>query len=80
VRRSCEIAPRGSGPPLVARRALGAYPLWWRERYGQGQESFLKALAGDRRPLGRAVVNLAIGAARVRLSPYDDPHDRAGRP
>jgi hypothetical protein len=65
----------------AARRlSLGAYPLWWRERYGQGYESFLDALGGDRRPLGRDVVDLAIGAARVRLSLYDDPHDRAGRP
>jgi hypothetical protein len=54
---------------LAARCALGAYPLWWRERYGKDQESFLNELAGEQRPLGRAVVDLALGSVRVRLRP-----------
>ena len=59
--------------PLVARCALGSYPAWWRERYGQDQERFLEELAGDRRPMGRAVVDLAVCAARVRLHPAGMP-------
>ena len=59
--------------PLAARCALGAYPLWWRERYGKDQESFLEELAGDHRPLGRAVVDLALGSVRVRLRPAGMP-------
>ncbi|MGD0984365.1 MAG: hypothetical protein ABSA65_11200 [Acidimicrobiales bacterium] len=59
--------------PLAARCALVAYPPWWRERYGQDQESFLEALAVDHRPLGRAVLDLAVGAVRVRLRPAGMP-------
>jgi hypothetical protein len=59
--------------PLAARCALGAYPLWWRDRYGQDQESFLEELAGDHRPLGRAVLDLVVGSVRVRLRPAGMP-------
>ena len=59
--------------PLWARCALGAYPSWWRERYGEDQEAFLEELAEDHRRLGRAVIDLAVGALRVRLSPAGMP-------
>lgn len=59
--------------PFAARCALGAYPLWWRERYRQDQEGFLEDLAGDHRPLGRAVLDLAVGSVRVRLRPAGMP-------
>ncbi|MFZ2057187.1 MAG: hypothetical protein WAV54_07245 [Acidimicrobiales bacterium] len=64
---------RVTGLPLAARCALAAYPGWWRERYGQDQERFLEDLAGDGRPLFRAVTDLAYGAVRVRLRPAGMP-------
>ena len=64
---------RAARVPLLARCALGAYPGWWRERYGQDQERFLEELAGDDRPLRRAVMDLAVGAVRARLRPAGMP-------
>ena len=60
------IKPASTGDlalPAVARLAIGAYPAWWRERYGADQEMFLADLAADGRPLRWAVVDLALGAA-----------------
>ena len=56
-----------TGLPLRARWVLAAYPTWWRERYGEDQASFLEDLAGEGRPLRRALVNLALGAIGARL-------------
>lgn len=56
-----------TGLPLRARWVLAAYPTWWRERYGEDQESFLEDLADDGRPLHRALVNLAVGALGAHL-------------
>lgn len=64
---------RAARVPVLARCALGAYPGWWRERYGQDQQRFLEELAGDDRPLRRAVMDLAVGAVRARLRPAGMP-------
>ena len=60
--------------PFVARCVLRAYPLWWRERYGDDQEMFLEDIAAEGRPLLRAVTDLAVSALRVRLRPAGMPH------
>ena len=52
---------------------MSAYPSWWRERYGADQEAFVEELGNDHRRLGRAVIDLAVGALRVRLSPSGMP-------
>ena len=45
--------------------ALGAYPPWFRERYGDE----LAALAEDHGPSARATADLALGAVRAWVRP-----------
>ncbi|MGA3353560.1 MAG: hypothetical protein ABSD85_10305 [Acidimicrobiales bacterium] len=66
-----------TGLPPMARFVLRSYPAWWRERYGEDQEMFLRDLSLDGRPLRRAIFDLAIGAARVRLRPTGMPQSVA---
>ncbi len=69
----CEVAKGAPGTPFLAKWVLRAYPSWWRERYGEDQEMFVADLAADRRPLRRAVADLALGAVRARLHPVGMP-------
>jgi len=47
--------------------AVGAYPGWWKARYGEDQLSFIADLRAEERSVLRVLPNLIIGAAKARL-------------